>query len=128
MFSEELNKNYEVLIAKAADFTNKPFIHSVVKVSGESHIDEGELDFTVNILCRDIDGNRLEIYDLELEIYETNKELVLVIAKLNFTEAPILWSGNKNVWMDSKSGKMCNPPKYNSRLENLASRIRNVFD
>ena len=45
---------------------------------------------TVNILCRDKEGKRLEIYDLELELFKSNKELVLVISKLNFPDEPIL--------------------------------------
>jgi len=53
--------NIESLIAKSADLTNKPFVHSVVKINGEYAIEE-DIDLTVNILCRDKEGKRLDIY------------------------------------------------------------------
>jgi len=121
-------KNIESLIAKSADLTNKPFVHSVVKINGEYEIEEEDIDLTVNILCRDKEGKRLEIYDLELELFKSNKELVLVISKLNFPDEPILWCGVKTLWMNSNNGKKCNAPKYSSRLENLANRIKNFID
>jgi len=120
-------KNIESLIAKSADLTNKPFVHSVVKINGEYEIEE-DIDLTVNILCRDKEGKRLEIYDLELELFKSNNELVLVISKLNFPDEPILWCGVKTLWMDSNNGKKCNAPKYSARLENLANRIKSFID
>ena len=129
MLFDNPSKNLESLIAKSADLTNKPFVHSVVKINGEYEIEEEEdIDLTVNILCRDKEGKRLEIYDLELELFKSNKELVLVISKLNFPDEPILWSGVKTLWMDSNNGKKCNPPKYSARLENLANRIKSFID
>ena len=127
MLFENQPKNIETLIAKSADLTNKPFVHSVVKINGEYAIEE-DIDLTVNILCRDKEGKRLEIYDLELELFKSNKELVLVISKLNFPDEPILWCGVKTLWMDSNNGKKCNSPKYSSRLENLANRIKSFLD
>jgi len=124
---EDFQGEFNTLIAKSADLTNKPFLHSVVNVKGEYEINNEDIDFTVNILCRDIDGKRLDIYDLELEIFESNKELVLVISKLNFPDEPILWSGVKMIWMNSNNGKKCLPPKYSFRLENLATRIKNFI-
>jgi len=124
---ENSSKNIESLIAKSADLTNKPFVHSVVKINGEYEFEE-DIDLTVNILCRDKEGKRLEIYDLELELFKSSKELVLVISKLNFPDEPILWCGVKTLWMDSNSGKKCNSPKYSSRLENLANRIKSFID
>jgi len=121
-------KNIESLIAKSADLTNKPFVHSVVKINGEYEIEEEDIDLTVNILCRDKEGKRLEIYDLELELFKSNKELVLVISKLNFPDEPILWCGVKTLWMNSNNGKKCNAPKYSARLENLANRIKSFID
>ena len=121
-------KNIESLIAKSADLTNKPFVHSVVKINGEYEIEEEDIDLTVNILCRDKEGKRLEIYDLELELFKSNKELVLVISKLNFPDEPILWCGVKTLWMNSNNVKKCNSPKYSSRLENLANRIKSFID
>ena len=128
MLFDNLPKNIESLIAKSADLTNKPFLHSVVKINGEYEIEGEDIDLMVNILCRDKEGKRLEIYDLELELFKSNKELVLVISKLNFPDEPILWCGVKKLWMDSNNGKKCNSPKYSIRLENLAKRIKNFIE
>ena len=57
MLFENPPKNIEGLIAKSADLTNKPFVHSVIKINGEYEIEEEEdIDLTVNILCRDKEG------------------------------------------------------------------------
>ena len=128
MFLEGLPKNIEVLIAKSADLTNKPFLHSVVRVNIENEFLEEDIDLTLNILCRDTEGKRLEIHDVELELFRSNKELVLVISKLNFPEEPILWCGVKTLWMNSNNGKKCMPPKYSARLENLANRIKSFIN
>ena len=128
MLFENPPKNIESLIAKSADLTNKHFVHSVVKINGEYEFEDEDIDLTVNILCRDKEGKRLEIYDLELELFKSNKELVLVISKLNFPDEPILWCGVKTLWMDSNNGKKCNSPKYSARLENLANRIKSFID
>tara|TARA_B100000945_G_C20360528_1_gene586893 strand:- start:503 stop:889 length:387 start_codon:yes stop_codon:yes gene_type:complete len=127
VFFEDSQKGLEGLIAKAADLTNKPFIHSVVKVKGDYALNSEDIDLTINILCRDIDGKRLDLFDLELEIYKSKTDLVLVITKLNFPDEPILWSGPKNLWMDGKTGKKCNPPNYGFKLENLAVRIKGIL-
>ena len=124
MSVEYFQGEFNSLIAKCADLSNKPFLHSVVLINGEYEIDKKDIDLTVNILCRDIDGKRMDIYDLELELFRSNSELVLVISKLNFSDEPILWSGVKTIWMNSNNGKACAPPKYSSRLENLATRIK----
>ena len=127
MLFENTHNNIESLIAKSADLTNKPFVHSVVKINGEYEIGDEDIDLTVNIFCRDKEGKRLEIYDLELELFKSNQELVLVISKLNFPDEPILWCGVKTLWMNSNNGKKCDSPKYNARLENLANRIKNLI-
>ena len=128
MSFEDLQENFEGVIAKSADLTNKPFLHSVVNIIGEYDLLDPNLDMTVHILCRDVDGKRLELYDLEVELFRSNKDLVLVIAKLNFPDEPILWSGVKTLWMNSNNGKKCNPPKYYFKLENLANRIRTYLE
>ena len=128
MFFEDQKEKLEAIIAKSADLTNRPFLHSVVKITGEYDFNDLDFDVTVNILCRDIDGKRLDLYDLELEIFMSNKDLVLVVSKLNFPEEPILWSGVKSLWMNSNNGKKCNPPNYSSKLENLANRIRTYIE
>ena len=128
MLFENPPKNIESLIAKSADLTNKPFVHSVVKINGEYEFEDEDIDLTVNILCRDKEGKRFEIYDLVLELIKSNKELVLVISKLNFPNEPILWCGVKTLWMDSNNGNKCNSPKYSARLENLANRIKSFIE
>ena len=129
MFFKDSSDNFEIIVAKLANIINKPYIHSVVKISGEfdSYKDD-DLDLTLNILCRDSEGNRIERDDLEIEIFNSKNELVVLISKLNYPNEPILWSGNKNLWMDSKSGKKCEPPNYNFRIENLATRIKRFIN
>ena len=127
MLFENFHENFNSLIAKSADLTNKPFLHSVVKINGEYEKDYANIDLTLNILCRDNDGKRLDLYDLELELFRSNRELILVISKLNFPDEPILWSGVKTIWMNSNNGKKCSPPKYSFRLENLATKIKNFI-
>ena len=124
MFFENSEKNLESIIAKSADLTNKPFLHSVVKINGEYDYESNNFDLVVHILCRDKEGVRIEKYDVELEIFKSNRELVLVLTKLIFPEEPILWCGSKFIWMNSENGEKCSPPKYNFHLENLANRIK----
>ena len=129
MFFENSSDNLEIIVAKSANIINKPYLHSVVKISEEQETSKSDdLDITLNILCRDSEGNRIERDDLELEIFNSKNELILIISKLNYPNEPILWSGNKNLWMDSKSGKKCEPPSYNFRLENLATRIKKFIN
>ena len=129
MFFKKSSDNLEIVVANSANIINKPYIHSVVKISGESEIlKDDDLDITLNVLCRDSEGNRVEREDLEIEIFNSKNELVLLVSKLNYPNEPILWSGNKNLWMDSKSGKKCEPPNYNFRIENLATRIKKFIN
>ena len=129
MFFNNSTDNLEIIVAKSANIINKPFIHSVVKISGDSNTSKNEdLDITFNVLCRDSEGNRIERDDLEIEIFSSKNELVLLVSKLNYPNEPILWSGNKNLWMNSKSGKKCEPPNYNFRIENLATRIKRFIN
>ena len=129
MFINNSSDNLEIIVAKSANIINKPYLHSVVKISEEQETSKSDdLDITLNILCRDSEGNRIERDDLELEIFNSKNELILIISKLNYPNEPILWSGNKNLWMDSKSGKKCEPPSYNFRLENLATRIKKFIN
>jgi len=120
--------NIETLIAKSADLTNKPFLHSVVKINGKNEMDDEDIDLTVNILCRNKEGKRLEIHDIELELFKSSQKLVLVLSKLNFPDEHILWCGVKTIWMDSNNGKQCLPPRYSSRIENLANRIKSFIE
>ena len=112
MFFEDQKEKSEAIIAKSADLTNRPFLHSVVNIKGEYDFYDLNLDLTVHILCRDVDGKRLDLYDLELELFRSNKDLVLVISKLNFPEEPILWSGVKSLFDLNSS----NSRSYRSNL------------
>jgi len=129
VFFKNSSDDLEIIVAKSANIINKPYIHSVVKISGEydSSIDD-DLDIVLNVLCRDSEGNRKERDDLEIEIFNSKNGLVLLVSKLNYPNEPILWSGDKNLWMDSKSGKKCEPPNYNFRIENLATRIKKLIN
>ena len=128
MFFENSTDNLEIIVARSANIINKPYIHSVIKISGECDNPKDDIDITLNVLCRDSEGNRIERYDLEIEMFNSKNELVLLVSKLNYPNEPILWSGNKNLWMDSKSGKKCEPPNYNFRIENLATRIKKFIN
>jgi len=129
VFFKNSSDNLEIIVAKSANIINKPYVHSVVKISGECDIyKDDDVDITLNVLCRDSEGNRIERDDLEIEIFNSKNELVVIISKLNYPNEPILWSGNKNLWMDSKSGKKCEPPNYNFRIENLATRIKRFIN
>ena len=129
MFFKNSSDNLEIIVAKSANVINKPYIHSVVKISGEhDNSINDDLDITLNVLCRDSEGNRIERDDLEIELFNSKNELIIIISKLNYPNEPILWSGNKNLWMDSKSGKRCEPPNYNFRIENLATRIKKFIN
>ena len=129
MFFENSSDNLEIIVANSANIINKPYIHSVVKIKGEYETSkDDDLDIILNVLCRDSEGNRIEKDDLEIEIFNSKNELVLLVSKLNYPNEPILWSGNKNLWMDSKSGKKCEPPNYNFRIENLATRIKKFIN
>ena len=129
MFFENSSDYLEIIVAKSANIINKPYIHSVIKIKGEYETSKNDdLDIVLNVLCRDSEGNRIERDDLEIEIFNSKNELVLLVSKLNYPNEPILWSGSKNLWMDSKSGKKCEPPNYNYRLENIATRIKKFIN
>ena len=128
MFFKNSSDNLEIIVAKSANIINKPYVHSVIKISGKCDTSKDDLNITLNVLSRDSEGNRIDRDDLEIEIFNSKNELVLLISKLNYPNEPILWSGNKNLWMDSKSGKKCVPPNYNFRIESLATRIKKFIN
>ena len=56
MLFENPPKNIESLIAKSADLTNKPFVHSVVKINGEYEFEDEDIDLTDELRAlRDLD-------------------------------------------------------------------------
>ena len=113
-------------VAKAADLCMKPYSHSV---SLENQVDdENDLeDLIFKIQCRNIDGEREESMDIELEVYKSGNELNMTISWKSLIDRPILWQGKHPVWMDSSSGLQCEMPSYGNLFESLARRLRTVF-
>ena len=113
-------------VAKAADFCMEPYIHSV---SLENQLeDNNDLeDMIFNIQCRNIDGERDESRDFELEVYKSGKEINMTISWKSLIDSPILWQGKHAVWMDSSSGVQCETPSYGKIFESLARRLKTVF-
>ena len=113
-------------VAKAADFCMKPYSHSVFlenKLDDENNLE----DLIFKIQCRNIDGEREESMDIELEVYKSGNELNMTIAWKSLIDRPILWQGKHPVWMDSSSGLQCEMPTYGKLFESLARRLRTVI-
>ena len=109
-------------VAKAADLCMKPYVHSVFLD------DDNELDDLIfKIQSRNIDGEREESMDIELEVYKSGNEVNMTISWKSLNERPILWQGKHAVWMDSSSGVQCETPSYGKLFESLARKLRTVF-
>ena len=109
----------ETLIASAADLCRKPYLHAVLSA------DDATLDdYCGRVECRDGDGQRLEEFDLELELYRSGTDLNLTLAWADQPHRPILWHGQHPVWMDGETGKRCSAPADGAPLEALARRLR----
>jgi len=113
-------------VAKAADICMKPYLHSV---SLENHLnDANDLDDLIfKIQCRNIDGEREETMDIELEVYKSGKEVNMTLSWKSLIDRPILWQGKHAVWMDSSSGVQCDIPSDGKLFESLARRLRTIF-
>ena len=113
-------------VAKAADLCMKPYAHSVFL---ENQVDDkNDLeDLIFKIQCRNIDGEREESMDIELEVYKSGNELNMTLSWKSLIDRPILWQGKHPVWMDSSSGVQCEMPSYGKLFESLARRLRTVF-
>ena len=113
-------------VAKAADLCMKPYVHSVFL---ENQLDDENNfeDLIFKIQCRNIDGEREESMDIELEVYKSGNELNMTISWKSLIDRPILWQGKHPVWMDSSSGVQCEMPSYGKLFESLARRLRTVF-
>jgi len=113
-------------VAKAADLCMKPNAHSV---SLENQLDdENDLeDLIFKIQSRNIDGEREESMDIELEVYKSGNELNMTISWKSLIDRPILWQGKHPVWMDSSSGLQCEMPSNGKIFESLARRLRTIF-
>jgi len=113
-------------VAKAADICMKPYLHSV---SLENQLnDASDLDDLIfKIQCRNIDGEREETMDIELEVYKSGKEVNMTLSWKSLIDRPILWQGKHAVWMDSSSGVQCDIPSDGKLFESLARRLRTIF-
>ena len=113
-------------VAKAADLCMKPYVHSV-SLENKSGDDNDLDDLIFKIQCRNIDGEREESMDIELEVYKSGNEVNMTISWKSLNDRPILWQGKHAVWMDSSTGVQCETPSYGKLFESLARRLRMVF-
>ena len=113
-------------VAKAADLCMKPYVHSVSLDNELSDFNDIE-DLIFKIQCRNIDGEREESMDIELEVYKSGKDLNMTLSWKSIIDRPILWQGKHSVWMDSSSGVQCEIPLYGKEFESLARRLRTIF-
>ncbi len=126
MHTPESQEGLIAEVAKAADLCMKPYVHSVFL---ENQLDyENDLNELIfKIQCRNIDGEREESMDIELEVYKSGTEVNMTISWRSLVDRPILWQGKHAVWMDSASGVQCETPSYGKLFESLARRLRMVF-
>ena len=112
--------------AKAADLCMKPYVHSVFL---ENQLDDdNDLDDLIfKIQCRNLDGEREQSLDIELEVYKSGDEVNMIISWKSLIDRPILWQGKHAVWMDSSSGVQCERPSNGKLFESLARRLKTVF-
>tara|TARA_B100001029_G_scaffold7722_1_gene5412 strand:- start:50 stop:445 length:396 start_codon:yes stop_codon:yes gene_type:complete len=113
-------------VAKAADFCMKPYVHSV-SLENKSDVNNDLEDLIFKIQCRNIDGEREENMDIELEVYKSGNEVNMTLSWKSLVDRPILWQGKHAVWMDSSSGMQCKTPSYGKLFESLARRLKTVF-
>ena len=117
-------------IAIAADFCHKPWLHSVVDKSLPIHEDFSEsddFDLIIKIESRNKEGERHPEFDIDAEVYKSGSDLSITLSWSRFPEKPILWHGKHSLWMDSVTGKRCNPPHDGTTLETFARRLRTTF-
>ena len=113
-------------VAKAADLCLKPYVHSVC-LENQSNDDNDLYDLIFKIQCRNLDGEREESMDIELEVYKSGDEISMTLYWKSLIDRPILWQGKHAIWMDSSSGEQCDPPSYGRIFESLTRRLRTVF-
>jgi len=121
-----MNSELLQLVAAAADLCRKPFRHAVLTPDATRvpSLGEGSLDIDLMLQVRDGDGVRCPEHDLELEIYQSGRDLHLTLAWSADDQRPILWQGNHPVWMDGRHGLRCERPEDGAALEALARRLR----
>ena len=126
MYTPDSINDLIIEVAKAADLCMKPYRHSVFLENQLN--DNNELDDLIfKIQCRNIDGEREESMDIELEVYKSGNEVNLTLSWKSLIDRPILWQGKHAIWMDSSSGLQCETPSYGKTFESLARRLRTVL-
>ncbi len=113
-------------VAKAADLCMKPYVHSASLANQLNDADDFE-DLTFQIQCRNIDGEREESREIELEVYKSRDEINMTLSWKSLIDKPILWQGKHAVWMDSSSGLQCEIPSDGKQFEFFARKLRTVF-
>ena len=126
MHTPDLKDSLIAEVAKAADICMKPYLHSVSLENQFNDANDLE-DLIFKIQCRNIDGEREETMDIELEVYKSGKEVNMTLSWKSLIDRPILWQGKHAVWMDSSSGVQCETPSDGKLFESLARRLRTVF-
>jgi hypothetical protein len=109
------------VVAAAADLCLPPWRHAVV--ASEPMGAESD-DIQVRLEARSSDGVRAPDQDLELEIYQSGRDLHVMLCWCQSPDRPLLWHGRHPVWMDGLSGERCERPQDGSPLEALARRLR----
>ena len=113
-------------VAQAADLCLKPYVHSVSLVNQLDDANDLE-DLIFKIQCRNIEGEREESMDIELEVYKSGNEVNMTLSWKSLIDRPILWQGKHALWMDGSSGVQCEIPTDGKLFESLARRLRNIF-
>ena len=126
MHTPDLKDSLIAEVAKAADICMKPYLHSVSLENQLNDANDLE-DLIFKIQCRNIDGEREETMDIELEVYKSGKEVNMTLSWKSLIDRPILWQGKHAVWMDSSSGVQCDIPSDGKLFESLARRLRTIF-
>ena len=126
MHTPDFKESLIAEVAKAADLCMKPYLHSVSLENQLNDANDLE-DLIFKIQCRNIDGEREESMDIELEVYKSGKDLNITLSWKSIIDRPILWQGKHAVWMDSSSGVQCETPSDGKLFESLARRLRTVF-
>ncbi len=121
-----LEADFSSLVAAAADLCIKPWKHAVIIQNSDTNelvFSDDCLELLLKIECRDLDGERYPLNDLELEIFRSGTDLNLMFSWCNQIERPILWHGKHSVWMNGDNGQRCKAPPYGCELESFARRV-----
>ena len=120
-------------IAAAADLCLKPHRHAVVgAIASDCSGSDGSVcqdsgdpgDCCLRLQPRGIDGERLPLHDIELELYRSGNDLHMMLSWPEQPEQPMLWHGQHPVWMDGETGLRTERPPAGAPLEALARRLR----